>query len=172
MSDQAGILSFHPRARDDGAPVVWAISDERLPNYLVPRDCPRVAFWRGPETTEEDANRFLIGSRHVIAIEQAWFRKCLESKVFLYEFDPSSFQAVDPSAGYYTSTESVKPIAEHEVSDIFDSLFCRGVEVRVLPTLWYLREEIAASSLGFSIIRMRNAGPMPIGFQSRFEVPR
>src|SRR5690625_6632997 len=109
---------------------------------------------------------------HVIAIEQAWFRKCLESKLFLYEFNPSSFRTVDMSAGYYISTQSVKPIAEHEVGDIFDSLFRRGVEVRVLPTLWYLREAIAASSLGYSIIRIRNAGPMPIGFHSLFEVPR
>lgn len=121
---------------------------------------------------DEDASRFLVGSRHVIAIEQAWFQKCLKSKMFLYEFNPSSFQVTDIAAGYYTSRESMKPIAEYELSEIFNSLLRRGIEVRVLPTLWYLRDQIAASSLGFSIIRMRNAGPMPISFPSRFEVPR
>jgi hypothetical protein len=27
-------------------PVVWALDDQRLRNYLVPRDCPRVTYQR------------------------------------------------------------------------------------------------------------------------------
>ena len=40
-----------------------------------------------------------------------------------------------------------------------DKLFARGVELRVLSSLWPLRDAVVASSLGFSIIRMRNAQP-------------
>jgi hypothetical protein len=28
----------------DSLPLVWAIDEERLPNFLTPRDCPRVTF--------------------------------------------------------------------------------------------------------------------------------
>jgi hypothetical protein len=35
----------------------------------------------------------------------------------------------------------------------------RGVELRVLPTLWPLRDAVLESSLQFSMIRMRNATP-------------
>jgi hypothetical protein len=35
----------------------------------------------------------------------------------------------------------------------------RGVELRVLPDLWSLRDAVIASTLEFSIIRWRNASP-------------
>jgi hypothetical protein len=47
----------------------------------------------------------------------------------------------------------------------------RNVEVRLLESLWALREAVADSTLGFSIIRFRNAAPPPSGFVSRFPVP-
>ena len=42
VSEQKGIERFEPRAIDESAePLVWAVDDDRLRNYLVPRDCPR-----------------------------------------------------------------------------------------------------------------------------------
>jgi hypothetical protein len=38
-------------------------------------------------------------------------------------------------------------------------LLRRGVELRFVPSLWPLHDAVAASSLRFSIIRMRNALP-------------
>jgi Family of unknown function (DUF6886) len=35
----------------------------------------------------------------------------------------------------------------------------RGVRLRLVPDLWPLRDAVVASSLQFSIIRMRNALP-------------
>jgi hypothetical protein len=45
------------------ADLVWAIDDDHLHNYLTPRDCPRVALGRGPNTTYADAARFLSSIR-------------------------------------------------------------------------------------------------------------
>jgi hypothetical protein len=49
VSEQANIGRFDPRPSEFASvPVVWAIDDARLRNYLVPRDCPRVTFYAGP----------------------------------------------------------------------------------------------------------------------------
>ena len=45
VSEEAGIRRFEPRPGADGQPRVWAITDARLHNYLLPRDCPRVTFY-------------------------------------------------------------------------------------------------------------------------------
>ena len=43
ISAEPGIEVFEPRpSQYTSEPVVWAITAERLHNYLVPRDCPRV----------------------------------------------------------------------------------------------------------------------------------
>ena len=48
-------------------------------------------------------------------------------------------------------------VVENPVSE----LLTRGVDLRVLSNLWSLRDAVVASSLQFSIIRMRNAQPRP-----------
>ena len=54
------------------APVVWAIDADRLRNYLVPRECPRVTYYAGRETTAADVERFLGSSPAVVAVESGW----------------------------------------------------------------------------------------------------
>jgi hypothetical protein len=53
----------------------------------------------------------------------------------------------------------VTPIAHREVPDPLCALADRHVELRVLSSLWPLRDAVVDSSLAFSIIRMRNAQP-------------
>lgn len=60
-------------------------------------------------------------------------------------------------AGYYVSTISQVPIARHICTDLFDALFSRGVEVRLLDQLWDLASAVQQSSLGWSLCRMKNA---------------
>ena len=45
------------------------------------------------------------------------------------------------------------------VGDPIQQLASLRVDLRVLPTLWPLHDEVTASSMEFSIIRMRNARP-------------
>lgn len=166
VSDQPGLDRFEPRpppSRDAGVsePVVWAISGSLLHNYLLPRDCPRVTFYAGALTSDEDRERFLGPGdvRHVVAIEHAWLARVRTCRLWIYAFAPHTFSLIDASAGYYVSRLPVDPVHVHESNDLLAALAARDVELRVLPNLWPLRNAVQASTLAYSFIRMRNARP-------------
>lgn len=167
VSETPDIEVFVPRPND----TVWAITAARLHNYLVPRDCPRVTFYARPETSAADRERFLGAASSVVAIESAWRARCESTPLYVYAFEPRQFRLRDEIAGYYTTEDSVRPLHVMRIDRPLVALAERGVDVRFLASLWHLREEVADSSLGFSIIRMRNASPPPDGFVSRFPVP-
>ena len=63
VSEEPDIHFFEPRIPsrsdlDKNVGLVWAIDEARLPNFLTPRDCPRVAYYIGENTTEEDKKKF------------------------------------------------------------------------------------------------------------------
>jgi len=163
VSEQPDIAVFEPRlpSNRDAAvatPVVWAVDDACLPHYLVPRDCPRVAFRALPTTTPRDlAHFFDDGDRHVMAIEQDWHARAQSTPLFLYALPAASFRCIDANAGYHVSDRAVQPEAVHRLAQPLSLLSERGVALRVVSHLWPLAREVVASSLGFSCIRMRNA---------------
>ena len=158
VSDVSGIQNFEPRPDKNNQMRVWAIGEPRLHNYLTPRDCPRVTFFADTNTSAKDRES-LGDARAVIAIESAWFERCVKAALYLYEFDPEPFSCVDKTACYYTASRSVRPLSETRVHNPIKRLLESKVELRILPSLWHLHDEIIKSSLGFSIIRMRNAAP-------------
>lgn len=165
VSEQSDIEVFVPRMppRADAkgeAPVVWAVDGTRLANYLVPRDCPRVAFHALPGSTEQDRQTFLGfgGARHVVAIESCWLERAARSVLWAYEFPPQGFVCADATAGYFVSSVAVVPISRRRVENPLSELVASGVELRVVPDLRALAARVASSSLAFSCIRMRNAG--------------
>jgi hypothetical protein len=90
ISDQAGIKMFEPRPSPSHfdeitGDVVFAISEQLLHNYLLPRDCPRVTFYAAAETTEEDKNTFLncTAADYIIAVESGWYRQIADTKLYL-----------------------------------------------------------------------------------------
>lgn len=158
VSEEPGIERFEPRAIAEGdEPLVWAIDDDRLRNYLVPRDCPRVTFYAGGQTTSADVERFLGSSNAVVAIEQAWLERLESCRLYCYKLPTETFDCADDCAGYFVSRLPVIPSGLRIVSDPIAELARRGVELRIMPNLWPLRDAVVASSLRFSIIRMRNA---------------
>ena len=140
-------------------PVVWAIDGERLRNYLMPRECPRVTYYAGPATTAADKVHFLGSSAAGVAIEDAWYERLRSCRLYSYHLAPDTFECIDECAGYFVSGVVVAPACVEVISDPVNELRRRGVELRVLPNLWPLRDAVVASSLQFSIIRMRNALP-------------
>jgi Family of unknown function (DUF6886) len=160
VSEQSGIERFEPRSSPyaDG-PVVWAISADRLPNYLLPRECPRVTYYAGPETTATDVERFLGSSPAVIAVESTWLERLRSCRLYCYHLPPHTFECLDECAGYFVSPRPVVPTSVQVFGDLLAALLGRGVELRVLPNLWSLRDAVASSTLRFSLIRMRNALP-------------
>ena len=158
VSEEADIQEFEPRPTEYTVePVVWAIDADRLRNYLLPRECPRVTYYAGPQTTEADRERLLGSSAAVVAIDRAWLERVQRCRLYCYHMPPQTFECIDECAGYFVSRVSVAPTRVEVLSDVISELQHRGVDLRILPSLWPLRDAVVASSLRFSIIRMRNA---------------
>lgn len=167
VSDRPGIALFEPRPphppnpNNPGRPVVWAIAERLLHNYMLPRDCPRVTFYARADSETKDVARLMgiTAARYVVAIESAWLAAVLQATLFLYEFSPEGFTVVDEGAGYYVRDSAVAPLGVRQVNDLFEELVSRDVELRATPSLWPLHDAVLASTLQFSFIRMRNAQP-------------
>lgn len=165
VSQQADIPVFEPRvptrADMDGAvPLVWAIDESRLINYLTPRNCPRVCMHKTPRTTAEDARALLPGpAGGCVAIEHGWHRAMESTTLYLYELDPAGFCLQDTVAGYWTSRHPQRPVDVTAVASPLAALFQRGAEVRLVGNLWPLADAVQASSLDWSLCRMAFALP-------------
>ena len=165
VSEESNITQFVPRTPlrndlDKSKGLVWAINEYCLPNFLTPRDCPRVTYYASDKTTENDISRFFSSSsRHCLAIEHAWYGRMQNTALYLYEFDPSNFYLQDEVAGYYVSEHTETPIGKTEINDSFGELFKRNIEIRLVNNLWDLADAVVKSSLSFSICDMANARP-------------
>lgn len=163
VSEEAGIRRFEPRpssaGSDEAERLVWAVSDSRLSNYLVPRDCPRVCIRRSPATTDADIARYFRGSTSeaVIFVETQWLDRCATAKLWLYAMPSASFVLADPVAGYFTSRETVLPQSVRGIESPLDELSVRGAELRTTCDPRSLASQVADSSVAFSVIRLRNA---------------
>jgi hypothetical protein len=164
VSETGAIARFEPRpppSPDAGVvgDAVWAVAASHLANYLTPRDCPRITFGAGPDTTPADRARFLFGARRVVAIEADWFERLRTTRLYVYELPPESFVEALAEAGYWISRAAVEPMGVEVIDDPVTALIAAGAELRLLQEFWPLADAVAASSLEFSIIRKRNARP-------------
>lgn len=158
------ISLFVPRRlahRPELPPLVWAIDQEHAPLYYFPRDCPRVTYHAVATTTAADRERFLghTTAQWVMAIESGWLERMRAARLFAYTLPGATFSCIDQGAGTYTSAEPVTPLAMETVGDLLLRHVQAGVELRLTPSLWPLYHAVIASTLQFSIIRMRHAAP-------------
>ena len=169
FSEDPTIARFEPRSlppRNDlysaprpTEPLVWAIDEAHAPLYFFPRDCPRVAFWAGPDTTPDDRARFLghTAAARVIAIEGGWLERVRHAHLYVYHLPSAGFVPHDEDAGYWVAREAVTPLAVEPAGDLLARLVDAAVELRITPSLWPLRHALVASSLHFSMIRLSKA---------------
>ncbi|MCL2215686.1 MAG: hypothetical protein FWB91_01570 [Defluviitaleaceae bacterium] len=163
VSEEPDISIFEPRKplRDDldkSKGLVWAINECCLPNFLTPRDCPRVTYHAAKHSTSEDITKFFSSSsRHCVSIEYAWFERMAKTRLFVYEFDSANFYLQDQIAGFYVSECVEMPVSVAKIDDLFSALFERCVEIRILDNLWPLGNAVQKSTLNWSLCRMRNA---------------
>lgn len=163
LSDDPGIARFEPRpSAYTERNVVWAISGERVANYLLPRECPRVCFRAGARSLGADVARLLGEASAVIAIEQAWEQRLRQGRLHRYAMPPASFVLHDETAGYFIAHEPVVPLGLTTIEDLPGAIARTGATLSVLPSLWSLHDAVLQSSLDFSMIRMRNAMPRPL----------
>lgn len=168
VSEDPDIKVFEPRFPvrkdlDQSIGLVWAIDEGRLPNFLTPRDCPRVTYHVGSQTTDADKKRFFTSSgiSHAIVIESKWYHTMKNTVLFLYEFDTEEFALQDSVAGYYVATTTQYPKGKYMLTDLFGELAKRNVEVRIVDNLWDIAEAVKTSTLNWSLCRMANAAPRP-----------
>ena len=115
VSEEPDIEVFEPRKFEaTGELFVWAIDDERLCNYLVPRDCPRVTFYAGPHTTDADRERFLGASRAVSLSRRVVRAKAVMSVVLL---PPPRRDRMSQDCRNFVSRTAVKPMSVTIVED-------------------------------------------------------
>ena len=160
-SEEPELTVFDPRPAPSGpdiGSIVWAIDESHLVNYLLPRDCPRVTFRASTQTSAIDRKRFNVpGEEQVVMVERGWWQAITEKVLYLYELPPESFVLHDQDAGYWIAREPVRPLSITMIGNLPAAIQARGGELRVIDRLWDIHDVVAASTLSFSIIRMRNA---------------
>lgn len=160
VSEESDIKRFEPRTSEcTNEPVVWAINTSRIYNYLVPRKCPRVTYYGGPSTSPGDIERFLGSSLAIVAVESRWLNRIQSCRLYFYHLPPETFECIDECAGYFVSHDAVIPERVQFVDNPLADLLGMDVELRLMPELWSLRNAVVASTLSYSVIRMRNAQP-------------
>ena len=162
VSDASRLHELVPRPSPPGTEhagrlLVWAVDAERLPNYLLPRDCPRVCWAASPD----DADQPLLATPapRVVVVEQGWLPALRDAHLFVHVLDPDGFELLDPAAGYWVSERTAAVREVREVHDCLDALAAAGVEIRVTTDLWPYLDAVVARGGEFSGIRMRNASP-------------
>lgn len=164
ISEEPGITIFEPRpspsffAEIDGD-VVFAIAEHLLHNYLLPRDCPRVTYYATEKTTAADKEKFFGESEadFVVIVESGWYERIKTVKLFCYELPRGYFTLLDDCAGYFICPGPVQPLEVVEIGDVMEELLKRNIELRFTPSLINIADDVARSTLNYSIIRMRNA---------------
>ncbi|MFI6293896.1 DUF6886 family protein [Nonomuraea sp. NPDC050790] len=163
FSEDPTIKRFEPHVAKTSTqrePYVWAVGPERCPDYWFPRACPRAMAWKGPRTTERDAERIIGagGGERVHAIEYAWLKAIMEVRLFAYRLPAGPFAPIGDPPHAVVARVAVEPLGPPEpVTDLFDLHEEAGIQLRVLDNLWPFWNEVTASTLEFSGIRLRNA---------------
>lgn len=141
-------------------PYVWAVGRDHAPSYWFPRQCPRALAWATGTTTDIDRDRIVgagCGTR-VHAIEYAWLSRMRSTPVYAYRLPAERFRPFETHA--WVATEPVEPLGPpSSVGDLIDLHASAGIQLRILPNLWPFWDEVTASTVDFSGIRLRNAAP-------------
>ncbi|WP_380176724.1 DUF6886 family protein [Kineococcus sp. DHX-1] len=162
VTDAGPLSSMSPRPSPpgtayEGRPWVWALDEEHLPHYLLPRQCPRVC-WRAGDLTHR-----LLGSTssRVVAIEHRWAHQLLHAGLDVHELQPTGFTVLDEHAGYWVADQKVLVLDVRHVEDCSGALAEHDVELRLVSSLWPLMDAVIEHASEYSGIRLRNAAPRP-----------
>jgi hypothetical protein len=129
--------------------------------------------WRAASSSEEDVSQILgptgnvgdaNGAERVHAVEYGWLETMREVQLYAYRFAESEFRPFgNPDSPHaMVCGHEVTPLGPAErVADLFALHDEAGIELRVLPNLWPFWDRVAASTLDFSAVRLRNARPRP-----------
>jgi hypothetical protein len=166
FSEDPTITRFVPHVAPTSAladAYVWAVDAYQAPSYWFPRQCPRAMAWSLPSTSVADRERILgagCGER-VHAIEYGWLEAVRTVRLYAYRLPAGPFRPIgEPNPHAMVSTDPVSPLGPPEpVGDLLEHHAAAGIQVRLLGNLWPFWDEVIASTVDFSGIRLRNALP-------------
>jgi hypothetical protein len=141
-------------------PLVWAVDTRHLPLYWFPRDCPRGTFWARTGSDPADVRRLLGGAKRVHVVENAWLPRLCEVRLHAYRLPEEPFEPHPEVGGYWVAREPVEAVQRVALGEPVALHREAAIELRAVPSLWPLWHEVAASTLEYSGIRLRNAAPM------------
>ena len=159
VSEDPSIERFEPHVAatsDRQEPLVWTVDTRHLPLYWFPRECPRACFWASEATTSADAE-LLQGSLRVHVVESAWLDRIRAARVVAYRLPEEPFE--HEGDGFWVSRKPVAPLELVELGDLAARHQEAAIELRPVAGIWPLWNHVAASTLEFSGIRLRNAEP-------------
>lgn len=162
FSEDPTITHFTPHVAPTSAhpePYVWAVDTENAPSYWFPRACPRAMGWVVPTTTDEDRVRILgPGAKRVHVIEYGWLPALMAVTLYAYRLPADQFGWLGEAA--LVATTDVEPLGPAEpVGDLLSVHERAGIQLRLVDNLHPWFDEVIASTVQFSGIRLRNAKP-------------
>jgi hypothetical protein len=143
-----------PTTNPEQPPMVWTIDEVHAPLFWFPRDCPRITFWT-EDGSPPDALGATTASR-VHAIEASWLARVRACELWVYRFAVDGFEPWPAADGYWVSGHEHVPLDVSRVGDLLERHRERGIDLRVLPDLRELRDQVIASGYRFSMCRMAN----------------
>ena len=147
-----------PPTNPSHPPAVWAIDELHAPLYWFPRHCPRVSVW-----AHDDEQRALLRDRfgteasRICAAECGWLERMRTTRLYRYEFDASQFEPWALADGQYVASEPVWAQRVEVLDDLPALHAAADVELRLTPRLGALVDQVLASGLPFSFVRIRDA---------------
>ena len=102
--------------------------------------------------------RFLLGDRslRVHAVQGDWLDAVRAARLVAYRLPPETFKRYERANGYWVSRKPVTATEIVEVGDLLDRHAAAGIELRIVPDLWSVWQQVIESTLEFSGIRLRN----------------
>ena len=147
-----------PQTNPSHPPSVWTIDAEHSPLYWFPRDCPRISVWARTAAQQELlSNTFGTESHRICAAESHWLPSVREAVIYRYSFDAERFAPWGEADGQYISGDTAYPDTIEPLDDLLGLHADAGIELRFTPRIGRLMDQMLASGLPFSFVRIRHA---------------
>lgn len=160
-SEDGSITRFAPHVpptNPSHPPAVWAMDAEHSPLYWFPRDCPRISVWATTAAQRRVlSERFRTEADRICAAENRWIDGIRRGRLYRYTFDGAQFAPWADAEGQYISGQVVHPQSVEQLDDLLGLHAAAEVELRFTPRLGPLMDEMLASGLPFSFVRIRDA---------------
>jgi hypothetical protein len=148
------VIEPAPPYRGEGPHALWHVSEDPGIERFVPHHRPLHA--NDEPLVYAIDTRYLGGdrTRRVHVVESAWLDRMRTTPVFAYRMPEATFEPWDR---FFVSRETVEPVECAPLGDLVALHADARIELRFAPALYPLWDSVAASTLDFSGIRLRNA---------------